>query len=420
MDTVTAMVMDTVTITENMENRKKKIAIVWANPYNKNLGVGALAYSSLALLNDVIEDSGLGAELSFFGGNTNVPDAMTINGKTIRFGNFHSIDFYHWKGLIKRFVFFKKFQTKKLNEFDYVFDIAEGDSFTDIYGAERFWRILNSKIFFAKQNKPQILLPQTIGPFKNPAHEKAAFDTMRELELVISRDKSSYEYTSRFLPQEKIFESIDVAFYMPFEKQKFDNGKINVGINVSGLLWNGGYTKKNQFGMKTDYKKLILETLQYFSEMENVQVHLVPHVIPDQLSQAVEDDYAVSEEIKKEYPNVVIAPRFASPIEAKSYISGMDFFTGARMHACIAAFSTGVAVYPMAYSRKFNGLFGETLQYEWMGDCVNEDESHVFLHLKEAFEKRDVLKKQIDKTLDSVVKPRLNTLKKLLSEKLLK
>ena len=42
---------------------------------------------------------------------------------------------------------------------------------------------------------------------------------------------------------------------------------------------------------------------------------------------------------------------------------------GARMHACIAAFSSGVPVVPMAYSRKFEGLFG-SLGYDRTVDCT--------------------------------------------------
>ena len=36
----------------------------------------------------------------------------------------------------------------------------------------------------------------------------------------------------------------------------------------------------------------------------------------------------------------------------------MDLLIGSRMHATIAALSSGTAVVPVAYSRKFEGLFG--------------------------------------------------------------
>ncbi|POY39247.1 polysaccharide pyruvyl transferase family protein [Solitalea longa] len=397
-------------------SKKTKIAIVWANPYNKNLGVAALAYSSLALLYDVVKENNLNADFSFFGSSTRNEDEITINNQKIIFDNFLGMRFFHWTAFVKLNIFPNKFKAKKLHEFDYIFDIAEGDSFTDIYGDDRFWRILNSKKFFYGLNKKQVLLPQTIGPFNKKEHEVEAFEVMKKLDKVISRDKKSFEYSAKFLPIDKIIEMIDVAFYLPFEKVNFDNNKINVGINISGLLWNGGYTRSNQFNMKTDYKELIRNTLEFFSQQENVVVHLVPHVIP--VDYPVEDDYVVAEEIIAEFPDVVLAPRFENPIEAKSYISGMDFFTGARMHACIAAFSTNVAVYPMAYSRKFNGLFEDTLNYKWMGDCVNSSAEEVLEGLKEAFAKRDTLSEQIELSLKEVVKPRLLQLKELIFETL--
>jgi hypothetical protein len=61
-----------------------------------------------------------------------------------------------------------------------------------------------------------------------------------------------------------------------------------------------------------------------------------------------------------------LAPRWFAK-RSQVLHSGMDFF-GARMHACIAAFSSGVPVVPLAYSRKFNGLF-TALEYPHYGDC---------------------------------------------------
>lgn len=398
-------------------SKKKQVAIVWANPYNKNLGVGALAYSSLAIFHDIIKENNINAEISFLGSSKWTPDSVIIGGDKMSFNNIVGMDYLNWKAIIKMMLRPRRFRLNKVLGLDYIFDMSEGDSFTDIYGDGRFYRIFNSKKIFSIMGKTQVLLPQTIGPFNNPSREKSAIAVMKKINTVISRDKKSFNYTQQFLPKENIAEMIDVAFYMPFEHKKFNNNKINVGINISGLLWNGGYTGKNQFNLKTDYKKLIRDTLNYFAAQENVQIHLVPHVIPT--DSPVEDDYTASEEIQKEFPQVVVSPRFDSPIEAKSYISGMDFFTGARMHACIAAFSSGVPVYPMAYSRKFNGLFGDTLKYKWMGDCVNETGDEVFSKLKEGYVKRDLLASQIADSNENIVKPRLRQLKELLAKTLL-
>ena len=65
------------------------------------------------------------------------------------------------------------------------------------------------------------------------------------------------------------------------------------------------------------------------------------------------------------YPAAQVSPWFCSPMEAKSYISGMDLFIGARMHATIAAISAGVSVIPFSYSRKFERLFS-SLEYPYV------------------------------------------------------
>lgn len=396
-------------------NKKVSIGILWADPYNKNLGVGALALSSLSLINDVIKAKGLQAEYSFVCLSKYKQDQIELRGDVVNFSSFPALDYLKPKSILQLILLATRFQTKKILGFDYVFDISSGDSFSDIYGKERFFRMLNTKRFFSFLGKKQILLPQTIGPFKDFEYEKRAFSVMKTMEMVLSRDRQSFDYSSKFLDKHKIAETIDVAFYLPFKKGTFNNGKVNVGVNVSGLLWNGGYTRKNQFEMQTDYRKLILNTLSHFCSLDNVQVHLIPHVVPQ--NNPVEDDYAVSLEIQKNhFSNVIVAPRFESSIAAKGYMSGLDFFTGARMHACIGAFSAGVPTFLMAYSRKFNGLFTDTLQYSALGDCVNENEEDVFSKLKSAFDNRQDLAIQIENAQKNIIQPRISELKNLLSK----
>jgi len=105
-----------------------------------------------------------------------------------------------------------------------------------------------------------------------------------------------------------------------------------------------------------------------------------------------------------------------TPIEVKSFISGLDFFTGARMHSCIAAYSSRVPVFPLAYSRKFNGLFGDTLGYNYLGDMVNQEKEKIVENLISSFNKRDALKDSIENQMDSIVNKRKNILIEELSK----
>ena len=172
------------------------------------------------------------------------------------------------------------------------------------------------------------------------------------------------------------------------------------------MLWNGGYTQNNQFGLTVDYKKMIRSIIDYFLSEDKVKLHLTPHVVGE--NRGIENDYEVSYDLWNEYQNerLVIAPFFLGPIEAKNYISGMDFFMGARMHSTIGAFSARVPVFPMAYSRKFNGLFEDTLNYPYMCDMKSQTDNEILDGIKAAFLKREELMSIINDRMDGIVENR--------------
>ena len=126
---------------------------------------------------------------------------------------------------------------------------------------------------------------------------------------------------------------------------------------------------------------------RFMAHPDGCELHLVPHVILRDGGGGVEDDYSASLALAREFPGVQVAPAFATPSEAKSYIAGLDFFAGARMHACIAAFSSGVPVVPMAYSRKFAGLFG-SLGYGRTVDCTTESSDAIVAQIFAAYDGR--------------------------------
>ena len=237
---------------------------------------------------------------------------------------------------------------------DLVLDIGAGDSFADIYGPARIRKMLLGKFIVHAARRPMILSPQTMGPFTRAWARQGALASIRRCRSVFTRDAISTSFLRDIGFTGTIGEATDVAMRLPYNPPApRGGGSIRVGLNVSGLLMNGGYTGKNMFELTIDYPALIREILRRFAAMEGVETHLVGHVISE--SQPIEDDFRAGEALAREFPGVILAPRFESPSEAKSYIAGMDFFMGARMHACIAAFSSGVPVIPMAYSRKFAG-----------------------------------------------------------------
>ena len=290
---------------------------------------------------------------------------------------------------------------------DCILDIGQGDSFSDIYGEDRFKMIDLIHQYGKRLSKPYCILPQTIGPFTDLKIKTIADESIALSSLCMARDKQSYDYVVKNVPsQSSVKEYIDVAFFMPYEKFDHGNDLVHVGINISALLWNGGYRRNNQFGLKSDYKEIVRSIIDYFLSKHDVKVHLVPHVVLQERN--IENDYEVSYELWKEYNNsrLVLAPFALGPIEIKSYISGLDFFMGARMHATIGAFSSGVPVVPMAYSRKFNGLFEDSLNYQFMADLKAQTSEAVLDIICRAYDMRTDLKTVIKDRMDTIVSKR--------------
>ena len=150
--------------------------------------------------------------------------------------------------------------------------------------------------------------------------------------------------------------------------------------------------------------------IEYFLA-NNIEVCLVPHVI----SQIVmEDDVSICNRLQSKYPKTTIAPVFDNPSDIKGYISKFDFFVGARMHATIAAFSSGVPVVPCAYSMKFKGVF-ENLGYKAVIDAKKLSTEVSYKKTIEMFENKEHLSKAIQEG-NIIAQSKLNNYKSKLVE----
>jgi polysaccharide pyruvyl transferase WcaK-like protein len=390
---------------------KKRVTLSWFSSGNGNRGLGALTYSILFILKKIENEMNWKIEISILGDGVG-KETVIINDNPIvinKIGFIKINSIKAWLKVLKHRHFKHLFiYIKGLFKTEYILDIGAGDSYTDIYGAKRFSVIDSSKTIFSLLGKKQLMLPQTIGPFANKKIYKKALKSLSKQDVIMTRDKQSYDFVKENLVGVKnLTELIDIAFFMPYTNKNFDNTKINVGLNISALLWHGGYTQNNQFGLTVDYKNMINAVIDFFIQIPDVHLYLVPHVVGADYD-GVENDYAVSCAVAERYnhSSLSVAPFFFTPIEAKNFISGLDFFAGARMHACIAAFSSGVPVFPMAYSRKFNGLFLDTLQYKYMGDMRNQSETEILESIKSAYHNRNECKEIIQHTNDTIVMER--------------
>ena len=332
-----------------MSDRSVSIGLLWHALDSGNQGVNALTVSNIALARAAAQEAGLTPRFTLF-----APGAGTVGERTP--------DGCAIVRINRRTLVTSREYWAEVGKLDCMLDISAGDSFADIYGGKRFFWMWITKQAALLRGVPLLLSPQTIGPFTRQPYKRLAGAIMTRADLTVARDPLSFEAVGRLAPRAARLLSADVAFRLPYGRRAApQDGKVHVGINVSGLLWRQSGEGGNRYGLSYDYAAMTLALLDALSTREDVTVHLITHVVDD--TRPEDNDRWIVDELATRYPNAIRAPDFAGPSEAKSYISGLDLLIAARMHACIAAFSSGVPVLPIAYSRKFMGLFGELLAY---------------------------------------------------------
>lgn len=415
---------------------RKSIAVIGASFHTGNLGVSALAESSIKCILNHWPEAGI--ELLGAGrlrGEESIDIGLqkaSIKSWPIRFCSNPFVRDHFWKLLVgiaftrvfpfMRSVFAKRQSTLgAICRVEMFADITGGDSFSDIYGMKRFVLGYLSKRLCQLVGKPFVMLPQTYGPFKSSLTKRLARHILRKATLIYSRDKEGMTVVKDLIDDtDKVSLSPDVAFILEpkiperiaigndqLTRQLGEHDEKLIGLNISGLLYNGGYTGKNEFGLKCDYKKLLEDIITYFSGLPETKVLLVPHVVPDDFE--IENDLIACRKLQKSLncdvrKKVFIADPdegqpFFDQCEIKYIIGKCDFFMGSRMHATIAAISQCIPTVGLAYSKKFAGVY-ETVGVE---DCVvglrELDNNQILDRVKTLYENSKDIKQRLEKNV---------------------
>lgn len=328
--------------------RRCRVALLWHSASSGNLGVGALTVANIALVRSVAEELGIDVELTIMGMADGDMPSLVDDRVAVR-----AIDFRRLLSPLGLFAW--------LRRCDLVLDIGAGDSFASIYSAKRFAMLFYSKVAAWAARVPLVLSPQTIGPFARAPYPALAGWILSRAAAVVARDTRSAEVARDLAPGARVVLAADVAFLLPHESRAAERGgatggRLRVGVNISGLLLHAARTGRNPYGLEISYPDFVGRLLDSLSIRADVELHLVTHAISG--GDASDDDASAADEMAARYPGAIRVPEFTHPSEAKAYISSLDFLIASRMHACIAAFSAGVPVVPVAYSRKFKGVFG--------------------------------------------------------------
>lgn len=307
---------------------------------------------------------------------------------------------------LRRWALARNPELAEIQETSVALSLAGGDSFSDIYGFRRLIYVSLPQLLVLAMGRPLVLLPQTSGPFKAGWARWIARFILRRAQRVYSRDEASLELARDLLGPHS--EHLHFSHDMGFALQALPPALIPdwahrkdrplVGLNVSGLLHMGGYTRANMFGLQGDYPELMRKIVRWFIGAAGTDVVLVTHV-----TGAWEGDgkacAALFEELKEECGGRLhLADPTYDHREIKYLIGKCDFFIGARMHACIAALSQGIPAVGLAYSRKFAGVFESVGVGELVVDLRERDEDEILERIESLFRERERFVERLSET----------------------
>ena len=270
---------------------------------------------------------------------------------------------------------------KAVAEAGVVGDVRGGDSFSDIYGLKGFLLGFLTVWSVILVRGAMVQFPQTYGPYKSPLARWLAGYLLKRSSVIIAREQQSRRVAQELVGRKReVLLSPDVAFSLePVPPERLElspplSGPIPrgvLGLNVNGLMFRGGYTKNNMFGLKLDYAAFLPALATALLAGHSGELWLVPHTYAKPGN--VESDNEASEKLRDSLPatlrrRVRLVTAEYDAHEIKWLIGRCDFFIGSRMHACIAALSQGVPCVGVAYSRKFAGVFESVGMAEWVVD----------------------------------------------------
>ena len=314
----------------------------------------------------------------------------------------------------------------KILDQDLVAAISGGDSFSDIYGIQRLLYVSLPQFLVLALNRKLVLLPQTLGPFKSRLAKFIGRNIITRATRVYSRDRDSIEAIKPLLPERVIRERLRFCYDVGFgidslePKEHGIEEALNIrtygfqliGFNVSGLLYRGGYSGSNMFGLKLDYQKAVEEIINFFMRQENTALLLVPHVFGGRshMESDITACLEVYEKMNEKYKNrFFVAKGHYDHKEIKWVIGQCDFFLGSRMHACIAALSQHIPAVGIAYSRKFKGVFESIGVGDLVADPRQLELDEMLEIIQSAYQKRSETKEHLKWKMPEV-KKRLDNL----------
>ncbi len=216
----------------------------------------------------------------------------------------------------------------------------------DIYCYDNYPKYILLHKYAKKFVSKTILLGCSIEP--DLLSDRKLLEDLRSYDLISARESITFEALQK-AGLKNVIQCPDTAFGLAPEEAELPKQFIpgnTVGLNISPLVLN---KSSNNAVLMDNYRRVI----EFILHNTTNAVALIPHV-----AWKNNDDSVPLTQLYEEYKQsgrICLIPDLPAP-QIKYIISQCSYFIGARTHATIAAYSTGVPTLTLGYSVKSKGI----------------------------------------------------------------
>lgn len=285
---------------------------------------------------------------------------------------------------------------------DAVLDIS-GYAYGDPWRAGSAKTALRVTEYCRRTNKPYLFLPQAWGPFEKPEILDACARACRSARLVVARDDVSREHLSRLpgVDPARIVQAPDIAFLFAGSGEQrgreiMDRLRVDCARPVVGIAPNMKvYQRTAGSGEANRYVQVLMEICRYL-RAQDADVLLIPHHAVDQETGAL-DDRILGSLVAAHMadPRVVSWNECPSAADIKSVMAHLDLLVGSRFHALVGTLSSGVPVFALSWSHKYQELLRPFHLDRYVVGVDGMEAETLMPRLREYYQQRETLREDV-------------------------
>jgi len=406
-------------MSQKIKKRRAPIKILFVNgPGSPNKGAVAIVRSAKEALEKHIPQSQFGVLLTPTQANPNytAPGAEIVRIASRRQAIFVTFECILWRmsrGLFRRDLLNLE---KKLPLFQYdLFVDVSGDCFNDDWGIRHLLFYLSSLLDGLILKKSLVFYGESIGPFTTLIGKYLARYMLRRAKLIMVREEISRDILQKLgiraiLTGEPAF-ALESLLNAEMEKQISDfrgTGKL-VGISLAqqAILISSRQSNSKKQKNLNSYIDTMTQTVNYLIEEKGAKVVLVPHVC----GPGIADDRIIQSKVLAKIKNKEKVLNITEDYEAeelKGIIGRCWMFIGTRMHANVAALSSGVPTIAIRCEHKAQGIMRQAGLERYVVDIYAMNFGEMVSKIDEIWAKREQISQELQNRMKVVKKQALS------------